>query len=133
VTYRHTLRVRYGECDMQGVVFNAHYLAYCDDALTAWMAAVLPDAVPYLGGAAPTFDYMVKKAEIVWVAPFHFGDLVDLDCWVARWGTTSFDVRVRGSVAGAEKFVADFVQVSVTPGTHVPAPVPDHVKAALGG
>jgi acyl-CoA thioesterase FadM len=32
VTYRHTIRVRYGECDMQRVVFNAHYFAYCDDA-----------------------------------------------------------------------------------------------------
>ena len=25
--YEYTLRVRYGECDLQGVVFNAHYLA----------------------------------------------------------------------------------------------------------
>jgi len=28
MSYRHTVRVRYGECDMQSVVFNAHYLAY---------------------------------------------------------------------------------------------------------
>ena len=26
------LRVRYHECDQQGVVFNAHYLAYADMA-----------------------------------------------------------------------------------------------------
>ena len=26
----HRIRVRYGEVDMQRVVFNAHYLAYCD-------------------------------------------------------------------------------------------------------
>ena len=32
--YVHRLRVRYGECDPQGVVFNAHYLAYFDIALT---------------------------------------------------------------------------------------------------
>ena len=94
MTHRHTLRVRYGECDMQGVVFNAHYLAYCDDALTAWMAAALPEAVPYFGSPSPTFDYMVKKAELTWTAPFRFGDVVDLDCSVVRWGTTSFDVRV---------------------------------------
>jgi acyl-CoA thioester hydrolase len=133
VTHRHTLRVRYGECDMQGVVFNAHYLAYCDDALTAWMAAALPEAVPYFGSPSPTFDYMVKKAELTWTAPFRFGDVVDLDCSVVRWGTTSFDVRVRGTVDGHERFFADFVQVSVTPGTNTPAAVPDHVKAALSG
>lgn len=25
--------VRYSECDQQGVVFNAHYLAYADEAV----------------------------------------------------------------------------------------------------
>ena len=30
--YTHRIRIRYGECDMQRVVFNANYLAYCDDA-----------------------------------------------------------------------------------------------------
>ena len=30
----HRLRVRYGECDAQGVVFNANYLMYFDVALT---------------------------------------------------------------------------------------------------
>ena len=36
----HPLRVRYAECDPQGVVFNGHYLAYFDIALTElWRAA----------------------------------------------------------------------------------------------
>ena len=29
------LRVRWAEADMQGVVFNAHYLTYCDVAVIA--------------------------------------------------------------------------------------------------
>ena len=33
------LRVRYGECDPQGVVFNAHYLAYFDIAITELLRA----------------------------------------------------------------------------------------------
>ena len=35
--YRHTIRVRYGEVDKQGVVFNAHYMAYMDDAMETWL------------------------------------------------------------------------------------------------
>ena len=35
--------VRYGECDQQGVVFNAHYLAYVDDALDQWLRVLFPD------------------------------------------------------------------------------------------
>src|SRR5688500_1093405 len=41
VTYVHEVRVRYGECDMQRVVFNAHYMAYCDDAVDTWFRAFL--------------------------------------------------------------------------------------------
>ena len=36
MTYRHLVRIRYGECDMQKVVFNANYLAYIDDATDTW-------------------------------------------------------------------------------------------------
>ena len=36
----HRLRVRYAECDPQGVLFNAHYLAYIDHTITElWRAA----------------------------------------------------------------------------------------------
>jgi len=32
--FRHAIRVRYNECDPQGHVFNANYLAYFDLAMT---------------------------------------------------------------------------------------------------
>ena len=32
--FRHPIRVRYNECDPQGHVFNANYLAYFDIAMT---------------------------------------------------------------------------------------------------
>ena len=39
--HRAQVRVRYGEVDMQRVVFNAHYLAYIDDTMESWLYAVL--------------------------------------------------------------------------------------------
>ena len=37
----HPLRVRYGECDPQQIVFNANYFAYFDVAMTElWRAAI---------------------------------------------------------------------------------------------
>jgi acyl-CoA thioesterase FadM len=32
--FEHPLRVRYGECDPQGIVFNANYLLYFDVVFT---------------------------------------------------------------------------------------------------
>jgi acyl-CoA thioesterase FadM len=34
----YSLRVRYGECDMQGVLFNSHYLAWFDISIRSCFA-----------------------------------------------------------------------------------------------
>ena len=35
----HTFRVRYHECDAQGIVFNANWFTYFDVTLTEWFRA----------------------------------------------------------------------------------------------
>ena len=133
MNFRHSIAVRYGECDMQGVVFNAHYLAYADEAVARWFESALPPGATFTAGNHDAvFDFMVKKATVTWSAGSTYGDTLDLDCSVARWGSTSFDVRVAGSVGGTERVVVELVYVSVTPGTHTPAPVPAAIRDALG-
>jgi acyl-CoA thioester hydrolase len=130
VTYRQQVRVRYGECDMQGVVFNAHYLAYCDDAVDTWFRQALPGEL-YSGADGATFDFMVKTAAVTWYRGLRFGEIADLDCAVSRFGRTSFEVTVEGLVGTEPSFTANLTYVSVEPGTHRPCPVPDHVRVAL--
>ena len=128
--YVHRIRVRYGECDMQRVVFNAHYMAYCDDAVDTWFRAVLaPDAAGFeeLG-----FDFMLKSATITWDAPLRFGDTSDLECSIARWGNASFDVAIVGSVERERRFAASITYVSIAPGTTRVERVPDLVRDRLG-
>ena len=127
--YHHTVRVRYGECDMQRVVFNAHYFAYCDDAVDTWFRSVLtPDGS---GSESIGFDFMLKRAELVWHAPLVFGETAELECSVARWGTSSFDVRIDGRAAGEARFEATITYVSTVPHENRPQPVPESVRAAL--
>ena len=131
MTYRHSVRIRYGECDMQRVVFNAHYFAYCDDAVDTWFrTALTPDGS---GFESIGFDFMLKKAELVWHAPLFFGEIADLDCCVSRWGTTSFDVQIAGSASGTPRFDATMIYVSTVPHENRPQPVPEHVRAILAG
>jgi acyl-CoA thioester hydrolase len=132
VSYRHSIDVRYGECDMQGVVFNAHYLAYVDHAVARWFLATLPPRAVYAAGNGDAiFDFMTKRATVTWTAGTTYGETIDMDCSIARWGTTSFDVRVAGSVTGDDRFVVDLVYVSVAPGTHRPVAIPDVIRTAL--
>lgn len=123
--FRHSVTVRYGECDMQGVVFNPNYLVYVDDVCDRWLIAALG------GGWNKRFDCVVKKATVEWHAAAHHGDRIDFRLAVTRWGNTSFDVRVESEVGGRPVVTVDLVYISVAPGSHSPAPVPPEIREAL--
>ena len=127
MSYVHHVRVRYGEVDMQKVVFNAHYLAYCDDAADLWFRT--------LGAAleAGEWDVMVKKATITWTGGAKVHDDLAIEVAVRRWGNTSFDVGFDGTVDGVPVFSADLTYVAVRTGTTETVRVPDDFRAAAGG
>lgn len=122
----HTLRVRYGECDMQGVVFNANYLAYVDDAIDHWFQSA------FGGSYTSEFDFMVKKMTLEWSSPARPGEQLTIGMRASRWGNTSFDVVAELAVDGRAVLTATIVYVSVTPHTTTPVPVPQSVREALG-
>src|SRR5262245_36520376 len=92
--YRHSIRVRYGEVDQQGVVFNAHYLAYMDDTLENWLAT-LGDLRTEHG-----WEMMLKKSTIEWQGSVGHGDVLDVDVGVLHWGRTSWTVGYLGTSKG---------------------------------
>jgi acyl-CoA thioester hydrolase len=124
--YVHHVRVRYGEVDMQRVVFNAHYLAYCDDAADLWFRSL---GAGLEGGP---WDVMVKKATITWDGAAHVHDDLAIAVSVSRWGTSSFDVRFEGSVGDEHVFTADVTYVAVVTGTTQTVAVPAEFRTAAG-
>jgi acyl-CoA thioester hydrolase len=124
--HRHTLRVRYGEVDAQGVVFNAHYLAYMDDALENWLASIGDLRRPY------GWDMMLKKVTVDWQGSLGSGDLLDIDLGVVRWGRTSWTAGYLGTCRGKPVFTAEVVYVSVRLGENEAIETPPAIRAALG-
>ena len=122
----HRVRVRYGEVDMQQVVFNSHYLAYCDDAMEAFVRERKADT------AAHGWDFMLKKAVIEWSGSATVNDELAIAVAVGRWGHTSFDVTFSGSVVGRPVFAATITYVGVVRGTLDTMPAPAEIRAALG-
>ncbi len=131
--YEQTLRVRYSECDAQGVVFNAHYLAYVDDVMDRWLAEALgrPEVSGFTAATESGFDYMVKKVVVEWSSPARHGDELALSAKVVRWGNASFDVAISGTVGDRPIFDATLTGVCVTPGTASPARVPEEIRQRL--
>jgi acyl-CoA thioester hydrolase len=125
VTFRHSIRVRYAEVDAQGVVFNAHYLTYCDDAVGRWWTSA------GLAFGDHGWDVMVKKAVVEWSGSAGFDEVLDIKVGVVRWGTTSHDVECAGTVDGRPVFTAVITYVGVAHGTKTPMPPPAEVRALL--
>jgi acyl-CoA thioesterase FadM len=120
---------------MQRVVFNANYFVYVDDAVDTWTRFALSDELKKAGSStdlhAIGFDFMLKTTQLTWHSPVKFGDTLDMHCAVSRWGNSSFDVAINGSVDGKSRFDAVITYVSVDPTSQRPAPIPAFVKDAL--
>lgn len=86
------LRVRYGECDPQGVVFNAHFFAYFDIAVTELFRAALGG---YQAIVDRGIDFVVAEAGLRYRRPAHFDEELTLEVAVTRLGTTSITTSYR--------------------------------------
>ena len=124
----HRVRPRYAEVDLQGVVFNAHWLTYFDEACTRFFEHLGFDAAKDF---FETFDVMLVKAVLEWSGPARFDDWVDITVVPVRIGTKSFDLRFRASVDGRRACEAVITYVAVDPGTTGSIAVPDPVRAVL--
>lgn len=124
----HTVRPRYAEVDRQGVVFNAHWLTYFDEACTRFFE--------HLGYEASTaffelFDLMLVKAVLEWQGPAGFDEHVAITVAPTRLGTTSLDLAYRAAVGERPACTGVITYVSVTPGTHDSCPIPLDLRARL--
>jgi len=57
--------------------------------------------------------------------------VLELQPQISRWGNTSYELTVTGRIDDRLVFTATMVYINVIPGTANPAPVPEHVRAAL--
>jgi acyl-CoA thioester hydrolase len=117
----HELRVRYGECDPQGIVFNANYLLYFDVAFTElWREAVGPWQEMVDRGV----DAVVREANVRFRSPARYDDVLELRARVAELGetslTTNIDVVRDGQVLVEGRLEHVFVDVTSWARTEMP-------------
>lgn len=124
----HRIRVRYGECDPQGIVFNANYLAFADIAITelyrdrlgSWNAIV-----------EHGYDAVVAEAKLRFRAPARFDDEIDLKATVLDLGTTSTTIQIDIERDGETLVEVELRHVFVDRENWQKTPIPDFVREAL--
>ena len=114
--------VRYAEVDQQGVVFNAHYLTYCDEAMGALCAEHgLLDIAERI---------QLVTSTITWSGPARWGETVEVDARCARLGNSSLDIGfvIRSDGRDCAIVSTTYVLTDLAGNTER---LPDHVRAAL--
>jgi acyl-CoA thioester hydrolase len=129
VPFVHPITIRYLEVDRQGVVFNMWYLAYLDDAMTAFLHA---GGLPYLDMLAAGIDAQVVHTELDWHGPLGLGDQAEVQVVVAQIGRTSFTLRFDVVSSGRLVVNATTVYVAVATDGSGKRELPVVLLSALG-
>ena len=129
-TFEFSLTVRYMEVDAQGVVFNAWYLTYFDEAFTAFLQS---RGLGYHALIDSGLDFQLVHADLDWEAGLRFRDNAVIAVSTARVGRTSFTIDFQASRNGAEQACgARIVYVVVATDGSGKRAVPPQLAAALG-
>src|SRR5512132_1800272 len=96
--FRYYLRVRYGECDAQKVVFNSRYADYVDLATAEYFRALGYEKEIQNG----ELDYQLVRQTVEWRAPARYDQILELSVAVRHIGNTSFTLFTEFRFAGGE-------------------------------
>ena len=124
------LRVRYVECDMQGHVFNGHYLTYFDLAHTEALRSATGLSYPELV-QAHGIDFVVAESGVSYLRPAHFDDVLEIAVTFEAPTTSSLTSRFAITRAGDDVATGFLRHVCVDTKSYNKAPWPDAFRAAL--
>lgn len=128
--FHHTLRVRFAETDLQGIVFNGNYLTYYDVAWTEYFRALGLDYQTMLEMDA---DTVLAKITIEYKSPARFDELLEIHTRVSKIGNTSlvFDFEIYPQ--GEDRLIstASSLYVCIDSKTLKPVRVPDRMRELI--
>ena len=125
--FTHRLDVRFRDCDPLGHANHAVYLTYLEQARLAHWRALWGFGE---GAAASRPGVILARAEVDYVQPVRFGDVVEVRIFLAAVGRTSFTYEYEivddraGTVARARS-----VQVMYDYAAARPVPIPEDIRA----
>ncbi|MBC9252353.1 4-hydroxybenzoyl-CoA thioesterase [Pseudomonas alcaligenes] len=122
------LRVRYGECDAQQVVFNARYGDYIDVAATEFYRVLFGS---YQALLERGLDSQVVRMNTDWSSSARFDDVLELRVQTLRLGTTSYSLQVDILQHAEQRLVArsEITYVMIDARSFTKVAIPDDLRA----
>ncbi len=130
--FKHPIRVRFGEVDYQGIVFNANYLTYFDVVLTEFLRAA---GLIYAANIEERddYDWHVVKATLELKSPARADDLLDGCAKINRIGRSSltFDLAIFRPGEDAPCTLGEIIWVYTHQASHKSAEIPADLRKKL--
>jgi len=125
------LRVRWMECDRQGIVFNGAYMNYLEVGQAEYYRHL--GLSIYELAERGYFDTVMVKVTMEFKAPARVDDLLDIYVRVSRMGTTSITMDMEIYRKGTDELLtrAEAVYVSYDSSSGAKRPIPQDIKELI--
>lgn len=131
-SFSHKIRVRFGEVDYQGIVFNANYLTYFDVVLTEYLRTA---GIEYAADVAKRDenDFNVVKSTLELKAPARADDLLDVCAKIGRIGRSSLTWQLAIFRPGESEpcTIGEIIWVYANQTERKSVPIPEEIKQQL--
>lgn len=127
--FSHPLRVRWAECDLQGIVFFGRYYEYFDLGMTEYLRN--------LGFTYPTAftdsdgDLFIKHSHCDYAGSASFDDELDVHTRIAKLGRSSIVFDFRVTRAGEVLATGEVVYVFADPEARTTLALPEDFREAV--
>ena len=123
-----TVRVRWMECDAQGIVYNGAYLGYLEIGQAEYYRN-LGFAI-YTIPQSGYFDFAVVKSTQEFKAPAKVDEIIELHVRVSKIGSTSLTLNLEIYPEGSDRLLTSIetVYVGYDAATESSRPVPDAIR-----
>ena len=123
-----TVRVRWMECDAQGIVYNGAYLGYLEIGQAEYYRN-LGFAI-YIIPKSGYFDFAVVKSTQEYKAPAKVDEIIELHVRISKIGTTSLILNLEIYPEGSDRLLTSIetVYVGYDAATESSRPVPDAIR-----
>jgi acyl-CoA thioester hydrolase len=128
--FRHRQRVRFGETDLQNVVYYANYLLYAEVGRVAYLREL---GLIYADMVTEALDFTIGEASVRYRAPLRFDDEFDIQVrvgWI-RHSSWAFEYAV-DRADGLRCAEMTTVQVMIDRATFRARRIPEDLRATLG-
>ncbi len=128
--YKSEFRVRFGETDLQGVVFNANYLLYVD---TAQMDYLRHLGVTYAEMRARGHDIVIAEAHLRFRSPARFDEVIEAYARISeiRNSSIQMDYELYEKESGRLLAEAQTTYVWIQADSGHPVRVPPYLRGAV--